>query len=237
MSYFLTVLAKAATGELGFASKERFKGVKVMRHRVIPIAMILLAVGSTCLGRAQTPEAKVVPAEINVWPIRDMVSDLSAACANGGSGAEVSHRKVFIAFAIDPDGSVPKSGLKIVQSSGSEVIDAMALQLLSKFGESHILGVISTLSTTTIEFKAEAGAIHLTINGVAPSPEEADIKASSLKFLFRIVGATQRTKNPVVADLLGRFAIGTYERRVIADMSLSCNTLDEILKHGSTHFP
>jgi len=201
-----------------------------MRCRVTVIAMILLAVGSTCSGRAQDPEAKIAPREINTAPIKDMVSHLSDACAGDGSGAGISDSRVLIAFSVDPDGSLPKSGLKISHSSGSKVMDIAALGLLWKLGKSSILGAFSDLSTTTIEFKVEAGVTRLTIAGAAQSAKEAGAKASRLRFMFNLLNLSQQNKNQIAADLLGRFVIGTDDKNVIADMSLSCATLSEILR-------
>ena len=140
--------------------------------------------------------------EINDAPIKDIVGKVYALYQAGGLDLKGENLEfsVMAGFVIAKDGSIPKSSIKILKSSGSKVIDEKAIEILWNIGESHALGPISMLSSNSIRLDLTDRIAKLTITGFAPSADVAKAKAQELNFLFFALRMTQ--KNTDTAELL-----------------------------------
>jgi flagellar motor protein MotB len=167
--------------------------------------------------------------EINIAPIKDIVGKLYNMYQSGDLTLADSF-KIMVAFKIDPDGSIPRSSIHIIKSSGSKVVDDNALEILWQLGESHALGPLSTLSSNTIALDVNDQVTRLSITSFAPTPEEAAKKAESISFMLRIVRATQQKKNPAVAELLSHLVVKADNKRVDADMTVPKERTQEMMK-------
>ena len=167
--------------------------------------------------------------EINVAPIKDIVGKLYNMYQSGDL-ALADNFKIMVAFRIDPDGSIPRSSIKVVQSSGSKVVDNNALEILWQLGESHALGPLSSLSSNTIALDVNEKVTRLSITSFAPSAEEADFKAKQITFMLKIAGSLQKNKNPAVAELLSRLTVKADNKRVDADMTVPKARAQEMMK-------
>jgi hypothetical protein len=92
---------------------------------------------------------------------------------------------------------------------------------LWRLGESRALGPLSSLSSNTIELRVNDEFTRLSITSFAPTPEEASAKVTQLKWLLKTVGALQKTKNPMVSELLSHLVMKADNKRIDADMTVS----------------
>jgi hypothetical protein len=134
-------------------------------------------------------------------------------------------------FKILPDGSIPVSSIKILKSSGSKTLDKRSIEILWRLGESHALGPLSSLSSNTIELKVSDAVTRLSITSFAQTPEEASAKVTQLSFLLKLVGAQQKTKNPMVAELLSHLVMKADNKRIDADMTVPRARASEMMQN------
>jgi hypothetical protein len=167
--------------------------------------------------------------EINVAPIRDIVPRLYNMYRSGALTL-ADDFKVTVAFKIDPDGSIPKESMHLVRSSGSEVVDESALEILWRLGESHIFVPLSTLSSDIIELDVNDSQARLSITCFAATPDEASTKATSISFMLKVVAATQKNKNPAVAELLSLLTLKADNKRIDAIWTVSKAAVSEMMK-------
>lgn len=168
--------------------------------------------------------------EINVAPIKDIVGKIYETYHGGQLNLDWNTFSIMARFKIEKDGSIPQSSIGVIKSSGSKVIDQKAIEILWRLGESHALGPLSSLSSNTIKLEVNESAASLTITSFAPSPGEAESTAKALNFFLGIFRATQRSKSPNVADLLGMLRVTSNNNRVDARMSISRARADEMMK-------
>jgi hypothetical protein len=168
--------------------------------------------------------------EINDAPIKDIVGKVYALYQAGGLDLKGDNLEfsVMAGFTIAKDGSIPKSSIKIIKSSGSKVIDEKAIEILWNIGESHALGPISMLSSNSIRLDLTDRVAKLTITGFAPSPDVAKAKAQELNFLFFAMRMTQ--KNSDTAELLSGVKIRSDNTRVDAELTVSRSRAGEMMR-------
>jgi hypothetical protein len=167
--------------------------------------------------------------EINVTPIKDIVGELYQMYQSGQLDLGDNY-SIMASFRIVPDGSIPKESIKIIHQSGSKVIDTKAVEVLWSLGESHALGPLSSLSSNTIELRVNETVTKLSITSFAPTPEEAKAKVTQLSFLLKVVGAQQKTKNPMVAELLSHLVMKADNKRIDADMTVPRARASEMMQ-------
>ena len=157
--------------------------------------------------------------EINVEPIKDIVRDLYQMYQSGQLDLGDNY-SIMASFRILPDGSIPKESIHIVHSSGSKMVDTKGMEVLWRLGESRALGPLSSLSSNTIELRVNDTVTKLSITSFAPTAEEAKTKVTQLSFLLKLVGAQQKTKNPMVSELLSHLVMKADNKRIDADMTV-----------------
>jgi hypothetical protein len=168
--------------------------------------------------------------EINVTPIKDIVGELYQMYQSGQLELGDNY-SIMASFRILPDGSIPKESIHILHSSGNKLIDTKALEVLWRLGESHALGPLSSLSSNTIELRVNDTVTKLSITSFAPTPEEAQSKVTQLSFLLKLVGAQQKTKNPMVSELLSHLKMKADNKRIDADMTVPRARATEMMQN------
>jgi hypothetical protein len=100
------------------------------------------------------------------------------------------------------------------------MVDTKGIEVLWRLGESRALGPLSSLSSNTIELRVNDTVTKLSITSFAPTAEEAKTKVTQLSFLLKLVGAQQKTKNPMVSELLSHLVMKADNKRIDADMTV-----------------
>jgi len=171
-------------------------------------------------GKAAQTKPSTAFGEINVTPIKDIVGELYQMYQAGQLDLPSDNYSIMASFRIVPDGSIPRESIRILHSSGSKIIDKKAIEVLWRLGESHALGPLSSLSSNTIELRVNDAVTKLSITSFAQTPEEATAKVTQLRWLLRLVGAQQKTKNPMVSELLSHLVMKADNKRIDADMTV-----------------
>jgi hypothetical protein len=166
--------------------------------------------------------------EFNEAALKDVVSKIYALYQAGGLEVDLNHFSVMLGFQIEPDGSLSK--IRVIRSSGSKGVDQKAADVLWTIGESHALGPLSNLTSNSIRLDIDENIAKLSITGFAPSPDEAKKKAGELGFLFTLLRASQKSKNPEVAELLALAKIKSVNNRIDADLTVSRARAAEMMR-------
>ena len=168
--------------------------------------------------------------EINVAPIKDVARELYRMCQSGQLDLGSGNFSVMASFKIDPDGSIPLASIHLIHSSGSKMMDKGTIEILWRIGESHAFGPLSSLSSSTIELRVEDSEIKLSALSFAPTPEEAKAKVTQVSFLLKLVGELQRTKNPMVSELLSHLVLKADNNRIDAYITVRRSHAVEMLR-------
>jgi hypothetical protein len=160
------------------------------------------------------PATEVKFGEINVAPIRDTVGNLYKLFEAGGLDIPEVKFSVMAGFKVMPDGSF--ENIRIITSSGSKIIDRNALEILSNIGESHALGPVSILTSTTISLEVTDDIARIRIMAFAPTPEIAKEKAGLLNALFWAL--RMKEKSPDLGQLLKLIKVKNEGKRVDTDL-------------------
>jgi hypothetical protein len=168
-------------------------------------------------AKAQKPATQF--GEINTAPIRDLVGKIYSLYEAGGLDIQETKFTVQVAFRIERDGSL--SAIRITKSSGSKQIDKYAAEILWNIGESHALGPIAGISSTSIQLDLTDDIARISITGFAPTPDEAQRLTTLLTALFKAVAWVQKGKNPEIAELMSLVKVRCDNKRIEADLSVS----------------
>lgn len=152
--------------------------------------------------------------EINIAPIRDTVGNLYKLFEAGGLDIPEVKFSVMAGFKVMPDGSF--ENIRIITSSGSKIIDRNALEILSNIGESHALGPVSTLTSSTISLEVTDDLARIRIMAFAPTPEIAKEKSGLLNALFWAL--RMKEKSPELGQLLKLIKVKSEGKRVDTDL-------------------
>lgn len=158
--------------------------------------------------------------EVNINPIKDIIGNLYQMYQSGNLDVPANGFRIMCDFKIAKDGSIPGDSVHVIHSSGSNVVDTNAVQILLRLGESRALGPLSTLSSNTIELDLNDKVAKVTITSFAQTPEDAKAKVQSLNFLLGILKVAQKSKNPMVAELLDHLKLTCDNKRINADMTV-----------------
>jgi hypothetical protein len=164
--------------------------------------------------------------EINEAAIKDLVGKIYKRYQAGE--IELNNFSVMAAFKIDCDGSMPRSSIRIVQSSGDPKKDDLALQILWLIGESHALGPLCKLSSNTIRFDLGEDTTRLSITGFGPNPEWTAQQAKTLRTMFWTL-ATFKGKTDT-GELAKYIKVNTVNNRIDVDLSLSRARASEMMR-------
>jgi hypothetical protein len=152
--------------------------------------------------------------EINIAPIRDTVGNLYKLFEAGGLDIPEVKFSVMAGFKVMPDGSF--ENIRIITSSGSKIIDRNALEILSNIGESHALGPVSNLTSSTISLEVTDDLARIRIMAFAPTPEIAKEKSGLLNALFWAL--RMKEKSPELGQLLKLIKVKSEGKRVDTDL-------------------
>ncbi len=160
------------------------------------------------------PASETKFGEINIAPIRDTVGNLYKLFEAGGLDIPEVKFSVMAGFKVMPDGSF--ENIRIITSSGSKIIDRNALEILSNIGESHALGPVATLSSSTISLEVTDDLARIRIMAFAPTPEIAKEKSGLLNALFWAL--RMKEKSPELGQLLKLIKVKSEGKRVDTDL-------------------
>jgi hypothetical protein len=152
--------------------------------------------------------------EINIAPIKDTVGNIAKLFEEGGLDIPEVKFSVMAGFKVMPDGSF--ENIRIIKSSGSKIIDRNALEILSNIGESHALGPVSNLTSTTISLEITDDLARIRIMAFAPTAEIAKEKSGLLNALFWAL--RMKEKSPELGQLLKLIKVTSEGKRVDTDL-------------------
>jgi hypothetical protein len=171
---------------------------------------------------AKKKEEEPVPTqfgEFNEAPIKDILKNVVAIYREGKFDIPEMKFKVRLEFKIAKDGSIPKSTIKLVKSSGSRIIDENSIDILWQLGESHALMPLSNMSSNSIDLEVTDDLVRLTIVGFAPNVEDAKNKVFQLNTFKSLAQLKQRGTD--TAEILSMLKITNMNTRVDADLTIT----------------
>ena len=202
-----------------------------MRIHLITSTIIWMAVASHCFAQSQDATASKPPVrEINVAPIKDLPGQLFQSCESGEPDLASADSGVVVSFTVAADGLIPVDSIKIEHSSGSKAVDTRTLEILLRVGEAHVLGPLSPLSSHRMSFRIHDRVAQISLSSQAATAEEAKAKAAQFGLILKVIGVSQKTKNPIVSELLRNVAVTTNDERINSVISISCARAAEILR-------
>ncbi|HZM85019.1 MAG TPA: energy transducer TonB [Blastocatellia bacterium] len=152
--------------------------------------------------------------EINIAPIKDTVGNIAKLFEEGGLDIPEVKFSVMAGFKVMPDGSF--QDIRIIKSSGSKIIDRNALEILSNIGESHALGPVSNLTSSTISLEITDELARIRIMAFAPTAEIAKEKSGLLNALFWAL--RMKETSPELGQLLKLIKVKSEGKRVDTDL-------------------
>ncbi len=171
--------------------------------------------------------ANINDIKFNEAAIRDLIGKMFESYKKGDLDA--GNYSVMIGFKIDCDGSMPRSSIKVIQSSPPDPKkEDLAKQILWLLGESHALGQLCQFSSNTISFEMNDETTRLSITGFGPTPEWISEKATQLKALF--FGISLMKGNSDTGQLAKLVKIRTTNKRLDLDLSLSRARANEMMR-------
>ena len=156
--------------------------------------------------------------EINERPLKEIIGKVYDQYKAGGIDLEVMNFTIMASFKIEPDGSL--SQVKILQDSGSKVINDTGLALIHAISESHALQIFSSLSSGTIRFELTQNMARLTVTAFAPSASEAQKYADVLGAIV-LLSKLKPDLAPETKELLSLLKVKPVDKRISAEMTTS----------------
>lgn len=156
--------------------------------------------------------------EINEKPLKEIIGRVYEQYKSGGIDLEVMNFVIMASFKIKPDGSL--SDVKIIQGSGSKVIDNSGMALLHAISESHALQLFASLSSGTIRFELTQNMARLTVTAFAPSASEAQKYADAIGAVV-FLSKLKPDLTPEAKELLSILKVKTIDQRINAEMTTS----------------
>jgi small basic protein len=157
--------------------------------------------------------------EFNESALKGIVGKAYERYKKQGLNLETMNFSIMASFKIERDGTL--SNRKIVESSGSDVIDDYGLELLHAISESHALGLFASLTSGTIRFDLNPNTARLTVTAFAPSSGEAENYAVLLKGAIMASLYMKKDLLPETKELLSLVRIKTDNKRINAEMTTS----------------
>ena len=199
---------------------------RIAREKAEQEAKDKAAAQAASAGTATTEKPKF--GEINEAPIKDILSKVYALHQIGFVNVDTKNLSMMFGFTVEKDGSI--SNIKTIKSSGNNLIDKYAKEILWNLGESHALSPLHVLSSNTIRLDLTDKLARLSITGFAPSEGEADMLAKSLNLLFTFMRMKRKNDSPDVAELLSHMKVTSTNKRVDADLTVSNERAGELMK-------
>ena len=166
--------------------------------------------------------------EINEAPIKDILSKVYALHQVGFVNVDTKNLTMMFSFKVEKDGSI--TNIKTVKSSGNNLVDKYAKEILWNLGESHALSPLHVLTSNTIALDLTDKIARLSITGFAPNESEANMLAKNLNLLFTLMRMKRKSDSPDVAELLSHMKVTNTNKRVDANLSISNERAGELMK-------
>ena len=205
---------------------------------------ILLIVSSPCFAQrekaaqnevrwAQAEDRIGGPSEIDRVALEKLKESVARIC---GMSVEPQMTNTLptefslgLALTFESDGSVSKPGPKVFLSSSSSALDQAAVQLVLEIGDANIFRLLSWHDPTTMRFFLGERIVSFSVGEQLETEADADTRATSLQFMFKIIAATQRTRNPIFGELFSSLRVRADGRDVEFYGTLSRARVGEIL--------
>jgi hypothetical protein len=202
-----------------------------MLRRHIAASILCLASVLQCTAQSSEPKSEINhPREINVTPLKDLLGQILEMCNSAQTNTEQRSFSVLEAFEVNEDGSIPRSGIKMLKSSGSNDVDRAAVELLQRLGETHALAALSSAPSKTLEIKLADDTSHIAFAIPATTPEEARTKADQLRLLLGLIKFAQKAKGPALADLMDHLVVKADDKRINVELVVPCSRAADMLR-------
>lgn len=156
---------------------------------------------------------------INARPIKEIIGKVYSVYKDGGLDIEKTLFIITLGFDVSSDGSL--SNVRIIKSSGSQQIDASALNIASAISESHALMPLAVLSASTATLELGAERASLKISGDASTTAKAEDLAVTFGQQLSGLRLLMSFKNQDAATLLSHMEVFNQGTRLIADLTMS----------------
>jgi len=143
---------------------------------------------------------------------------------------DVNNFNVMVGFKIDCDGSLPRSGIVVKESSGDKKKDDSARELLWLLGESHAIGPLCKMTSNTIRLELNENNTRLTIAGFAPSADWASQKVFLLQTMFKYLSWKESKSNPDASELFKLVQVRNDNNRIYVDLNISRARASEMMR-------
>jgi hypothetical protein len=182
-----------------------------MNERFIFTAAIYLIFAPWSYGQAErNPQMDF--GEINEAPLKGILQAIYKPYA----WADLPF-SLMLGFNIEQDGSLSK--ISLIKSSGDRKVDETGLEILSKFGESHLFKALYGLSSNTAHVELSEKNLRLRITGFSPS--QSDAKAKLDMVTKQLWGVTRKAqKDSEIVELLSRLKIRNTDKRVEIELNV-----------------
>lgn len=165
--------------------------------------------------------------QINSRPIREIMGKVYDIYKSGNLDIEKPFFSVTVGYEVGKDGSLYQ--VRIIRSSGSQHLDAAALNIAAAISESHALLPLTALTANTATLELGQEKASFIIKGLASNTAIA----SDLATLFSQQVAGLRLllsfKNPEAAILFNHLQISNKDNELIADMTMPRDEADAMM--------
>lgn len=186
------------------------------------------AAEQTATAAGATTAEKPKFGEINEAPIKDILGKIYSLHQVGFVNVDTHKLSLMLTFKVERDGTI--SNIVVKRSSGNNLVDRYAKEILWNLGESRALGPLHVLTSNTIALDLTEKTARLSITGFAPTESEANDLARNLNILFGVMRALRKKDSPDVAELLSHMKVTSTAKRVDADLTISNERAGELMK-------
>ncbi len=156
---------------------------------------------------------------INARPIHEIVGRVYAVYKSGGLDLKEAVFSIQLGFQIAEDGSI--SHLQLLKSSGSEQIDAAALNIANAIGASNALMPLAVLSSNTATLVLTHTEVSLEIAGSASTTVAASDLAASFSQQLAGLRFLMSLRNQDAAQMLSHLTVSNEQNQLIARLKMS----------------
>lgn len=156
---------------------------------------------------------------INARPIREIVGRVYAVYKGGGLDLKEAVFSIQLGFQIAEDGSI--SHLELLKSSGSEQIDAAALNIANAIGASNALMPLAVLNSNTATLVLTHTEVSLEIAGSASTTVAASDLATSFSQQLAGLRFLMSLRNQDAAQMLSHLTVSNEQNQLIARLKMS----------------
>jgi hypothetical protein len=168
------------------------------------------------VAQERTAERKPLTfGRVDTGPIKQHVNVLWQAYEQGTLDVPENFR-ITAACKVNEDGSF--SGIRLVESSGSDEIDRTALAILQEIGNQRAFAPLSRLSSVSVRLEVGPGSASFSIVGFAQNAALADDMAGQYRLM--VSAAKLLASNSQAKQLLSNTVIQNDASRVTARLTL-----------------